>query len=50
MKPFSSKEIIKITNSITIYNLGCEMVYLIHHRLKKIIKEKNKINRVRHNH
>lgn len=46
MQPFKTSEVIEIVNSIAVYNLGCEMLYLIHHRLQKIIKQESKINKV----
>lgn len=48
MRAYTSSEFVKVANSLIIYNLGCEMVYLINHRLKSILKEPLKVQKVRH--
>lgn len=39
----NGKEITTFSNKIIVYNLGCEMIYLIHHRLQKIMKTQKRL-------
>jgi Organic solute transport protein 1 len=39
----SGKQVTEFANKIFVYNLGCEMVYLISHRLQKVMDRPDKI-------
>ena len=41
--PMSERDLLRLSNCFLIYNLGSEMIYLIHHRLLKIVPTEKKV-------
>ena len=39
----TGQQITNFSNMILVYNLGCEMIYLINHRLQKIMNSEQKM-------
>lgn len=43
MSSLTGPELTVFASELFLYNVGCEMIYLIHHRLQKIINNEAKL-------